>query len=250
MSALARRESAATREVCDALAADLRLLCRLHDREIDAALLGELCRVPVRDWFAIALAGPEAETGIDVMARALAGLSSDPGAAELDELAADYADIYLTFGARAAPNESYWLTEDHIERQEPMFSVREWYAHYGLGANDWRKRADDHLVHEIEFVARLLELAEPHAQVDAARFLDLHLLAWLPAFCGGVAARAATPFYAGLALVTLAHLQATRDLLETITGETRAAPPALPGEGHEPSEGPGAGYHPGAGPGW
>ena len=47
---------------------------------------------------------------------------SDLSPIRVDELWVDYADIYLTFGKRIAPNESYWLTDDHIERQAPAWS--------------------------------------------------------------------------------------------------------------------------------
>lgn len=234
----------------NALVADLRLLCRLHDREVDAGLLDELRRIPVKDWFSLAFSTPEATTGLDLVGQALTTLPDPADHSVLDLLAADYADIYLTFGARVAPNESYWMTEDHLERQEPMFTVRDWYSHYGLAVNDWRRRADDHLVHELEFVASLLAMPEPHARLDAARFMDRHLLAWAPAFFAGTAARAGTPFYAGLALVSLSHLQATRDLLQAITGETRCEPPPLPGDGVSKDAEEAGSYHPGAGPGW
>lgn len=237
-------------ELAAPLAADLRLLCRLHDREVDAALIADLRSRPARDWFGLALSDAAATTGFGLLDRALADMPEPVDTQTLDALAADFADIYLTFGARVAPNESYWRTEDHLERQDPMFAVRAWYAHYGLAAQDWRKRADDHLIHEMEFVAALLEQNAPHAHRDAARFLDRHLLAWAPAFFAGVAAHAMTQFYAGLALVTLGHLQATRDLLELMTGEPRTVVSMVPdakcgGPAQQVTS-----FMPGTGPGW
>lgn len=226
-----------------AAATDLDLLCRLLDREVDAALLAELSGERSRNWFLLQTTGPDADAGFKLIDDGFAE------GAEPDALASDFADLFLTFAKRIAPNESFWLTEDHLERQEPMFSVRSWYAHYGLKAQNWRTRADDHLVHQLEFVAALLRDGRPHAVSDAGRFLDRHLLRWSADFLGGMAKRAETPFYAGLALVTAAHLEGVRALIELLTGEARTTPqsdaPAPENAPLQPS-----GYNPAAGPGW
>lgn len=119
----------------------------------------------------------------------------------LDELAADYASIYLTYGLRAAPYESVWLDDDHLVMQGPTFAVREFYRRHGVQVPDWRVMTDDHLTHELQFVALLLERGEAR---EAARFLKQHLMAWLPDFAQRVGQRAHTPFYAALAALTLA----------------------------------------------
>lgn len=207
-------------------AEDLEFICRLHDREPDAGLLSSLARAEVSQWFGIRLDGEDAATGFKLMSMFLKNFAADGAPKDfiLDELAADFTGLYLTFGKRIAPNESYWLTEDHIERQDPMFEVRKWYEHYGLKAENWRMRPDDHLVHEVEFVALLLKDGRPSALKDAGRFLDRHLLLWSKDFLGGVAQKASTPFYAGLALVTESLLQTVRGLIEQAAGEAREVP--------------------------
>lgn len=85
--------------------------------------------------------------------------------------------------------------------QEPTFAVRAFYRRHGLQAAGWRQSADDHLATELEFVALLLERGELE---EAAHFLQAHLLTWLPSFAMRVGQRAATPFYAALAGITLA----------------------------------------------
>ena len=231
-----------------ALAGDFELLCRLHDRTADAPLLETLRRTPAADWCVLAAEDPAACTALDA---ALAALPAVLDAAALDELAADYTDLYLNFTRRLAPNESYWRDEDHLERQASMFAVRRWYAHYGLAVRDWRQRADDHLVHELEFLAALLSSPGEGALLDAGRFLDRHLLRGSREFLGGVASRASTDFYAAVAQFTAAYLDTLRALLVTLTGEARAAaadstaavraspPPSAP-----------QAYLPGCDPGW
>ena len=85
--------------------------------------------------------------------------------------------------------------------QGPTFAVREFYQRHEVQAPDWRAMSDDHITHELQFVALLLERGEER---EAARFLKQHLMAWLPDFAKRVGQRAETPFYAALAALTLA----------------------------------------------
>lgn len=246
------RERAATTAAADvpvlrACAEDAAVLARLHDRELGAEELAALAAAPARDWLWLALPGEDAAAGFRLIDQWLAARPAG-GDAATDELAADFADIYLTFGKRVSPTESYWLTEDHLERQEPMFEVRRWLEHYGLTAADWRRRTDDHLVTELQFIAHLLAEGSRESLGDAAHFLDQHLLRWSRAFCAGTAQGAATGFYAGLALVTEAWLQAMRDELAAASGVARQVI-AEPERPPEQAEAPAA-YVPGSGPGW
>ena len=202
----------------------LSLLIRLHDREADAELIEGLREHDAAGLFATLLPGASAIAS--EMAAALAALPSPPDQASLDLLAAEYADVYLTHGYRIAPTGSVWLTEEKLERQEPMFAVREWYEHYGLSVPEWRVRSDDHIVHELQFVAHLLGLGSEDAARDAARFLDRHVLVWVPQFCALMAERCETGFYIAVARLTGACLQGLRDALEAVTGEARWVPEA------------------------
>jgi TorA maturation chaperone TorD len=190
-------------------AEDLRALAWLHERERAPQVLAELYAngfpatltlvAPDDPWRRGMAAALEALTGAHGGDETSAILASSE-----DELAADYAAIYLTYALRASPNESVWRDQDHLMLQEPTFAVRAFYRRHGLQAADWRQRADDHLVTELEFIALLLEQGE---HKEAARFLKTHLLTWLPEFAARVTQRAATPFYAALAGLTLAACQ-------------------------------------------
>lgn len=231
------------------LAGDLELLCRLHDRAADAALLEVLRSTPAAEWGVLRLDGTRGAAVCAQLDAALAALPPVLDAATLDALAADYTDLYLNFTRRVAPNESYWRDEDHLERQAAMFAVRRWYAHYGLAVRDWRQRADDHLVHELEFVAALLASPGESALLDAGRFLDRHLLLWSKEFLGGVATRAGTAFYAAVASYTAAWLDTLRALLVSVTGIAPVAHGAVREEARPPLPEAQA-YMPGCDPGW
>lgn len=221
-----------------ALAEDVRLIAALHETEVDAARIASLRSVAFPLGLALRWRKEASAKAHAFMADVLRAVPDDPSPEVLEELAVDFASIYLNYGLRAAPTESVWLDADHLERQGPMFAVRALYARRSLRVADWQKRADDHLVTELLFVAHLLgECADEAALREAALFLDRHLLRWIPLFADRVAGNCATPFYAGLALVTAAYLDELRDVLAEILGEARplvepaepaAAPPVDP----------------------
>ncbi len=201
------------------LAEDLRCLAWLHATEHDSTA-----------WLELRAGGFPAELrlgggeGAEALSRALAALAeecaNDREACD-DRLAADFAGIYLTHALRASPFESVWRDEDHLILQGPTFEVREFYQRYHYPTVDWRAMPDDHLVHELRFLAHLLDNG---AQEAAADFLDRHLLQWLPDFAARVAQRADTATYAALALLTM---DAASQLRDRIGGE-RPAPATTP----------------------
>ena len=232
------------------LADGLDILIRLHDREFERDLIEELARHDAIRGLGALLSTAEGRAAAAGLAAAVSALGAEPTEDALDELAADFADLYLTHGFRVAPNGSVWLTEERLERQMPMFDVRDWYDHYGVSVPNWRVRADDHLVHELQFVAHLCRLGGPVAAGDAGRFLDLHVLPWVPEFCERAASRVRQPVYAGLMQLTLAYLEELRSCLEGITGRPRAVRAPLPAEGALAPAPEDAPFVPGVAEGW
>ena len=190
-------------------AEDLRALAWLHASERAPQVLAALYANGFPATLTLAAADDPWLRAMDAALKALAGDASCddeqesvplPASSE-DDLAADFAAIYLTHALRASPHESVWRDEDHLMLQEPTFAVRAFYNRHDVQAVDWRQRPDDHLATELEFIALLLERGELK---EAARFLKTHLMTWLPQFAARVSQRAATPFYAALAGLTLA----------------------------------------------
>lgn len=194
------------------IAEDLRALAWLHAAERDAPTWCALHAAGFPGGLVVPGAdGPQARAlsdALDILCREPA--EALPHAS--DELAADYADIYLTHALRASPCESVWRDEDHLMMQAPTFAVRACYREQGLAVNDWRTMADDHLSLELGFIAHLLE----QGRVAAARqFMAEHLLVWLPQFASRVGERARTLVYASLALLTGEVCAALHQALET-----------------------------------
>ncbi len=208
-----------------AIAEDLLILARLHDRELDRELIMTLWQHCYEDWLGLVLTGPRGTEALALLRQGLTDLPTDLRDGTLDRLAADYADIYLTYGLHASPCESVWLDADHLTLQEPTFQVRAWYRRHDIAVTNWRERSDDHLVCELRFLAHLLNgEPQPADLAEAAGFLDAHLLRWIHLFAERVAERCETRFYAGLALLTAAYLEELRDLLVDPLGYPRPVP--------------------------
>lgn len=212
-----------------AIAEDLQGLARLHDREPDAPLLQALRDSRFPDGLGLTFRSPHAMEAQAILRAALADLPATVDSGVTDLLAADYAAIYLHGGLHAPPCESPWLDEDGLVCQEPMFQVRACYRDAGLAVENWRQRPDDHLTHELQFVAYLCERSVDSGEplTLAARFLDEHVLRWVDRFAARVAQRCETAFFAGLALLTAAYLDELRDVLAEALGTPRPTPDAL-----------------------
>ncbi len=204
------------------VAEDLQLLATIHDAEPGAVLLKELKAQVFPSCLTLL---PDTQPGTDAMVlmhQALSALPDDPDQVTLDDLAADYASIYLNHNISASPEESVWLDEDSLMCQQSMFQVRSWYESHGLGIPDWRLRPDDHLVYELQFIAWLLNQDNKMDTLEqAAMFMDEHLLRWLGNFGERVLARCDTPYFAGAAALTAAYCEALRDILAEVLQQPR-----------------------------
>jgi TorA maturation chaperone TorD len=193
-------------ELQQALADDLAGLIRLHDRELDRETLLAL----QTSDFPESLALLPGDGSVVFMQTVVAGLGSDP--ATLDQLAADYAAVYLSGAAGASPCESVWLSDAHLNCEAPMFALREIYAAAGLAGGNWRQRHDDHLVLQLHFLWHQLQKDAPD-WAAVAELIDFHLGFWLPDFTAQLARHGDSPFYTGLAALTTGWLTAFRELL-------------------------------------
>jgi TorA maturation chaperone TorD len=205
-----------------AVAHDVLALALLHNEELSSDMISKLAAEEFPLCLQLELISDKGREATQLLQEGVRLIAQNTDSAMLDELAADYAGVYLTHALRASPYESVWIDEEGLAMQEPMFQIREAYRRHGLGVRDWRKRSDDHLVLQMQFVAHLFEKHDNLGEV--ADFLDEHLLRWLPDFASIIASRSATPFYAGLGIYTAAYMDEVRDLLAEILDQPRPAP--------------------------
>lgn len=210
-----------------AVAADLDVLAALHDRELDAEMLAALSAAgfPRSLGLDIGGSGPRGEAALAAMAAVTDEVTEDlaDGSLSFDELGAAYADVYLTRGMGVSPTESPWVDKDGLERQQPTVECRKWYGRHSLKVTEWNRRSEDHIVHQLEFVAHLLRNGEgDEALGEAARFLTQHPLRWFPEFARLLDKRGGPAFYTALAELTAVYLADLRTLLCALVPDAAA----------------------------
>ena len=204
------------------VAEDLRMLSALHIREPDADFIRVLQDERFPGGLGLRLTSQAGLQAHDLVSQALQLLPETLDQQQVDELAADFAGIYLNYSIQASFEESVWIDEENLIHQDSMFEVRKWYERYGMSVPDWRTRPDDHLALELEFIGWLLSGDVNHERLDeAARFMDEHLLRWLMDFAQRVAARCDTRYFAGMALLTGAYCEELRDLIADVLNQPR-----------------------------
>ncbi|MBL8565562.1 MAG: molecular chaperone TorD family protein [Hyphomicrobiaceae bacterium] len=243
-------ETAALLRFTSGVADDIEMLASLHDREPTRAIVDAVRSAPIEEQLALRLRSDEARNALSAFATMVSAIPADMDDSVMDDFAAGYADVYLRHTYRAAPTESVWMTEDGLERQAPMFRVRDWYRRHGLVVADTAGRPDDHIVLQLRFVAHLLREKQADAGLgEAARFMDAHILRWSNSFAARLVHAGAPDWYAALALLTACYLDELRLHLASMTGLEAALPEskATPEKSSEP---PDAAYIPGVAPSW
>jgi TorA maturation chaperone TorD len=167
---------------------------------------------------------PELGRSIEALLKTLA--SDNP-----EDLAADYADLFLLGkNGSGAPSESAYL-EGMLYGRATM-DVIEFYAQFGFVRENSFREPADHIALECAFMAALgMELVE-HSRggnrgelkrlVDAqSNFLRIHMAQWVPGWAEKVKEAAETNFYKAIADLASSLLAADRDLLARLSNETK-----------------------------
>lgn len=147
----------------------------------------------------------------------------------IDELAADYAKVFLAAGLAepmaAFPYESVYTSKKGIVMQEAWDLVREIYAEEGLSMGDVDSDIlEDHIALELEFMAYLCKEAVNNGSSSLITkqedFLNEHLLNWAPGLCADIDKYADTLFYKAIGKITIGFLKLNKTILETIKGHS------------------------------
>ena len=186
------------------------LLSRLYRVEVDAPLLETLK--------GLSFPGAANETlaeGYSMLSAYLANCGEEA----LDDLAVDYATVFLAAGSAdgqaAIPCESIYTSPKKIFMQEAWEDVCRIYAEKGLTkGNQYSDLMEDHLALELEFMSNLVKRRDPATEKS---FLESHLLNWLPEFLADVDKYARVDFYKAVARITLGFLQMEHELLTALT---------------------------------
>lgn len=189
--------------------ADLyRLLSRLYRVEVDQALLNALK----------SLSFPAAEGVLGEGYEMLKSYLDHCGEDALDQLAVDYATVFLAAGsadgAAAIPCESVYTSPKKIFMQEAWEDVCAIYGQHNLAKDGaFQDLMEDHVALELEFMAALVESRAPEAEKS---FLENHLLNWMPAFTADIDKYARCDFYKAVGRITMGFLQSEQELLNAL----------------------------------
>ena len=135
----------------------------------------------------------------------------------LDDLAVEFAGLFLGPGGHISPHESVHHQKDGVESGmlwgESTAVVKKFIESAGLGYDPEYTGLPDHISVELEFMEALARHEEQAWSEDdeeeafrclamERRFLDEHLSRWVPVFCDKVTAAAELSFYRELAGLT------------------------------------------------
>lgn len=176
------------------------------------------------------------------------------GPSARQDLAVDYARIFLAAGVyegeTAVPYESVFTSPEGLMMQDARDEVVRVYRRCGLKVPQDLNVPEDHLAFELEFMGRLSgriaealavgEVAEPEnaarevagakaaepenaarevagaLMAEQLRFIDEHLLNWMPDLARRVESFARLPFYPAMMAVAQSYLRENRAVLEEV----------------------------------
>lgn len=186
------------------------LLATVYRQEITSDFLGQI-RAP-QFLGALSVLGV---VGID-------DLIQKPGAELLEDLAVEYSYLFLGPGKHVSPHESV-----HHQREDGQWGklwgastveVKKFIEATGLSYSDDFKGLPDHISVEFEFMQQLTlreEQAWKDEDTDRAvacrqvekKFIEEHLIRWIPNFCDKVIQEAELPFYHAMAALTRSFIE-------------------------------------------
>ncbi|AOV06925.1 TorD/DmsD family molecular chaperone [Sporosarcina ureilytica] len=150
---------------------------------------------------------------------------------DFENLHWDYTKMFIgPLELKAPPWESVYVRKDRLLFQENTVAVQRKYEEFGFVIRDQNLEAEDHVGFELDFMFHLNELCidviekgEPHTVTylyylidQQEKFLENHLLAFVPAFSEKVIANADTQFFKGMAKLLNAYVTLDRAILREI----------------------------------
>ena len=185
-----------------------RFLSRCYKVEIDGKTLAAMKNMSF----------PKAEGKLGEGYTMLRGYLNSCGENAIEELAVDYARVFLAAGsadgAAAIPCESVYASPAKIYMQESWEEVCAEYARFGMAkAEGHDDLMEDHLALELEFMACLVEKDEYAAQKS---FAEKHLSNWVGSFAADIDKYARCDFYKAIGRITEGFVELESQLLAAV----------------------------------
>ena len=206
-------------------------LSRIYRAEVDQELLDQMARMalPTRTDL------PDISEGYQMLKSFLDHITEKT----VTDLAVDYAGIFLGAGTTqncAYPYESVYTSPLRLVMQDARDQVLKLYRQNGLSRAKEFKEPEDHIAFELEFMSYLCQKttkalkAKDKALVlyylrKQKRFLEEHLVVWVPAFCTDVQRIARSDFYKAIARLTIGYLHLEQELIAELMDEIKSTFP-------------------------
>jgi putative dimethyl sulfoxide reductase chaperone len=198
------------------------LLAALYRQEMTSELLGQIKDPQIMGVLS------------DFGSEGMRDLMEKPEKAVLEELAMEYARLFLGPGKHISPHESI-----HHRRDDGQFGqlwgastveVKKFISATGLDYSPDYNGLPDHIAVEFEFMQQVAleeEQAWEEPVKDKAlfcqsiqkRFVDEHLIRWIPTFCEKVIKETDLPFYRELAELTENFIELEKEELDGSEGK-------------------------------
>ena len=126
----------------------------------------------------------------------------------VDEIGTDFYSLFVYPGGKVPPLESLFLSRANIP---PVSPVTGFYAGADLTIEEEFETMPDHISLEFLFMSYLIDIKNIDLQ---SKFLEEHLMNWVPYYCEEVKREAQTLFYKEIAGVTVDFLDSEHDGFE------------------------------------
>ena len=207
-------------ELLDARSRTYGMLARLFREEVDEKEIKQMQAMR----FPVATGNANVDAGYRMLFDYLKGAWAD----SVTELAIDYVRTFIGHGVNgysaAYPFESVYTSERRLLMQEARAEVLATLRENNLKSGRWNE-GEDHIGLELEFMQRLsmrakeaLDAGDEDKAVEqlkiSRKFMEEHLLNWMPMLCGDMMKFSRTKFYQGLATLSLAYVEEDAILLD------------------------------------
>jgi TorA maturation chaperone TorD len=150
------------------------------------------------------------------------GFFKKPEKELLEDLAVEYARLFLGPGKHISPHESVHHKKDNVQGGllwgESTVEVKKFIESAGLKYTDEYKGLPDHISVELEFMQQVLQREEQAWEAEdkemahlclenEKKFIEEHLVRWVPIFCEKVITEADLPFYREMARLTQTFIE-------------------------------------------
>ena len=129
----------------------------------------------------------------------------------------DFTQLFVgPYALPAPPWESVYRSNEHLLYQDTAFEVRKEYLKYNFIPKNYPHEADDHIGFELDFMLQLSTDESKDALDDSRRFLEEHLIKWIPDFSRDIQKHALTEFYRGAAVILKGFISEDLNLLNEL----------------------------------